>query len=151
MDYVMVPVPEEHVVDVMQHVARLVARASVIPWDDESLVELFEEVDEISRSVLSFVARAATSGKDISEEDVAQSIELNVRELRSIVRDINEVAARDKREPVLALREASVVLRNGRTVQRRMFSMNEGVARSIKAHERSTLGGAPGAPTDAQE
>jgi hypothetical protein len=151
MDYVMVPVPEEHVVDVMQHVARLVARASVIPWDDDALVELFDEVDEISRSVLSLVARSATAGKDTSEEDVAQAIELNVRELRTIVRDINEVATRDKREPVMALREASVVLRNGRTVQRRMFSMNESVARSIKAHERSTLGGAPGAPADAQE
>jgi hypothetical protein len=151
MEYVMVPVPEEHVVDVMQHVARLVARASVIPWDDEALIELFDEVDEISRSVLSIVARSATSGKDVSEEDVAQSIELNTRELRSIVRDINEVATRDKREPVLALRDASVVLRNGRTVQRRMFSMNEGVARMIKAYERSSLGGAPGAPADAPE
>jgi len=146
----MVPVPEEHVVDVMQHVARLVARASVIPWDDDALVELFEEVDEISRSVLSIVARSATAGKDISEEEVAQAIELNVRELRTIVRDINEVATRDKREPVLALRDASVVLRNGRTVQRRMVSMNEGVARAIKAYERSSLGGPPG-PADAQE
>jgi enolase len=151
MDYVMVPVPEEHVVDVMQHVARLVARASVIPWDDDSVVELFEEVDEVSRSVLSVVARSATSGKDASEEDVAQAIELNVRELRTIVRDINEVAQRDKREPVLALRDASVVLRNGRTVQRRMFSMNESVARSIKAYERSSLGGAPGAAEGAPE
>jgi hypothetical protein len=151
MEYVMVPVPEEHVVDVMQHVARLVARASVIPWDDEALVELFEEVDEISRSVLSVVARSATAGKDVTEEDVAQAIELNVRELRTIVRDINEVATRDKREPLLAMRDASVVLRNGRTVQRRMVSMSEGVARSIKAHERASLGGAPDAPADAPE
>jgi hypothetical protein len=45
----------------------------------------------------------------------------------------------------------SVVLRNGRTVQRRMFNMNEAVARSIKAHERSSLGGAPGAAGDAPE
>jgi dsDNA-specific endonuclease/ATPase MutS2 len=151
MDYVMVPVPEEYVVDVMRHVARLVARASVIPWDDESLVDLFEEVDEVSRTVLSLVARNASSGKDVSEEDVAQAVELNVRELRSIVRDINEVATRDKREPALALREVPVVLRNGRTVQRRMFTMNEAVARSIKAHERSSLGGSPSVAADPPE
>lgn len=147
----MVPVPEEHVVDVMQHVARLVARASVIPWDDEGVQELFDEVDEASRSVLSLVARSAASGKDVSEEDAAKAIELNVREVRSIVRDINEVAQRDKREPVLALREASVLLRNGRTVQRRMFSMSDAVARAIRAHERASLGGLPDAPGDTPE
>jgi transcription initiation factor IIE alpha subunit len=151
MDYVMVPVPEEHVVDVMQHVARLVARASVVPWDDAGVEELFDEVDEASRSLLSLVARATTSGKELSDEDAAAQLELNLREIRSIVRDIHEVSQRNKREPILALREASVMLRNGRTVQRRLFAMTDTVARAVRAHERASLEQPPAAPTDTTE
>jgi len=140
VDYVMVPVPEEHVVDVMMHIARLVARASVVPWTDESVAELFDEVDEASRSVLSLVARSAIAGKELSDEDAADALELNVREVRAIARDINETAQRDKREPVVALRETPVVLRNGRTVQKRLFVMADPVARAIRSHERASLG-----------
>jgi len=141
MDYVMVPVPEEHVVDVMQHVARLVARASVVPWDDESVAELFDEVDEASRSVLSLAARSISAGKDLSDEDAAKALELNVREIKAIVRDLQDNATRDKREPLVALRDATVVLRNGRSVQKRLFTMSEPMARAIRAHERASLGG----------
>src|SRR3954454_8446572 len=98
MDYVMVPVPEEHVVDVMTHIARLVARASVVPWTDDAVAELFDEVDEACRSVLSLVARNTVADKDLSDEDAADALELNVREVRAIVRDVNEVAQRGKRE-----------------------------------------------------
>jgi hypothetical protein len=140
MDYVMVPVPEEHVVDVMQHVARLVARASVVPWDDESVAASFDEVDEASRSVLSLAARSVATNKDLSDEDAAKALELSVREIRAILRDLLDVAQRERREPLVALREASVVLRNGRTVQKRLFTMTDSVARSIRAHERASLG-----------
>jgi hypothetical protein len=147
VDYVMVPVPEEHVVDVMLHVARLVARASVVPWTDEAVTELFDEVDEVSRSLLSLVARSTTAGKDLSDEDAAKSLELKTRDVRAITLDLNEAAQQEKRQPLVALRDASVVLRNGRTVQKRLFTMTESVARTIRAHERSTLDSERGAPT----
>lgn len=149
VEYVMVPVPEEHVVDVMMHIARLVARASVVPWTDEAVAELFDDVDEASRSLLSFVARSAIAGKDVSDEDAADKLELNVREVRAIARDVNEVAQRDKREPLLALRETPVVLRNGRTVQKRLFVVAEPVARAIRSHERAGLREEPDAPAGA--
>lgn len=145
MDYVMVPVPEEHVIDVMLHVARLVARASVVPWTDDAVAELFDEVDEASRSLLSLVARSTTASKDIGDEDAAKTLELNVREVRAIVSDINVLAQRGKREPLLALRDVSVVLRNGRTVEKRLFTMADTVARAIRAHERASLD-APSGP-----
>lgn len=147
MDYVMVPVPEEHVVDVMQHVARLVARASVGPWDDEAIALVFEEVDEACRSLLSLAARSTTANKDLTDEDAATSLELNVREIKGIVRELQEVSVREKREPIVALREATVTLRNGRSVQKRLFTMTEPVARSLRAYERASLGDlAPEAP-----
>jgi hypothetical protein len=151
MEYVMVPVPEEHVVDVMTYIARLVTRASVVPWTDEAITELFDEVDEASRSLISLVARRTTAAKDLSDEDAAASLELNVREVRAIMRDVNEVAQRDKREPILALRDTSVVLRNGRTMQKKMFVMAEPVARTVRAHERASLGEERSAPAATAE
>lgn len=148
MDYVMVPVPEEHVVDVMQHVARLVARASVMPWDDTSVADVFDEVDEATRSLISLAARNILAAKDLTDEDAATSLELNVREIRAIVRDVQEVSTREKREPLVSLRDTTVVLRNGRSVQKRVFAMSEPVARAVRAHERASLGGGSEEPTD---
>jgi hypothetical protein len=149
----MVPVPEEHVVDVMKHVARLVARSSVVPWDDASIEALFDEVDEASRSVLSLAARSTSAGRELTDEEAATSLELNVREVRAIVRDLQDSAAQQSRAPLLALRDATVVLRNGRSVQKRMFVMSDDAARTIRAHERASLGDlapsdAPGADPD---
>lgn len=151
MDYVMVPVPEEHVVDVMLYIARLVARASVVPWTDEAVAELFDEVDEPSRSVLSLVARATTAEKELSDEEAAETLELKVREVRSIVRDINEIATRSKHEPMLSLRETPVVLRNGRSVVKRLFTMTEPVAKAIRSYERTSLGKKAVVPADSAE
>ena len=131
--------------------ARLVAKASVVPWTDDSVAELFDEVDEASRSVLSLVARSTGASKELNDEEAADSLELNVREVREIVRDITEIGNRTKREPMLALRDASVVLRNGRTVQRRLFVMTDSVARAIRAHERTSLGGERSAPAEPTE
>jgi hypothetical protein len=139
MEYVMVPVPEELVVDVMQHVARLVARASVVPWTDEAVQQHFDDIDEAGRSLMSLVARATVAGKDLSDEDAADALELSVREARAIMREVNDVALREGREPLLALRETMVTLRNGRTVSKQIFTMAEPVARMVRAHERASL------------
>jgi hypothetical protein len=119
-----------------------------VPWDDEAVADLFDEGDEAARSLLSLVARTTVAGKELSDEDAAQQLELNVREVRAIVRDVNDAAQRTKREPLLALREATVVLRNGRSVQRRIFAMVEPVARAIRAHERASLDREAGSPTE---
>ena len=44
MPYVMVPVPEEHVQDVMQFILREVARASLEAWDEESVEDMVLEM-----------------------------------------------------------------------------------------------------------
>ena len=66
MPYVMVPVPEEHVEDVMQYILRALSRAAIVPWDDESIAEVYEQVDEApgrcwrSRPALRSRARTST-------------------------------------------------------------------------------------------
>jgi hypothetical protein len=139
MEYVMVPVPEEHVVDVMVYIARLTARTSVEPWTSDAVEEFFDEIDEASRSLVSIVARATVTDKELSDEDAATALELSPREIRAILREINELARREKREPLLAIREATVVLRNGRSVVKRLFSMNDPVARMVRSHERASV------------
>ena len=63
MEYVMVPVPEDLVVDVMQYIARLVTRAAVVPWDKESVGDHFDEIEEAGRALLSYVARSHRRGQ----------------------------------------------------------------------------------------
>ena len=144
MDYVMVPVPEDLVVDVMQHVARLVAQASAVAWDEDAAASFFDSVDESERSLLAIVARHVVADKDLSEEDAATSLELPVREVRSIVRDLAQTAKTENRRPIVALREVTTVLRNGRSVERRLLVMDSQIARTIRAHGRRSSAG-PGA------
>ena len=76
MPYVMMPVPEEFVEEVMQFILRATARRAITPWDAESITRLYDEVDEGSRSLLAFVARAAASGEELAAADAARRIQL---------------------------------------------------------------------------
>ena len=102
MEYVMVPVPDEYVVDVMQYVARLVARASVVPWTKEAVEEFFEDLEEIESglAVASWPAPSCRRRTSASEE-AAEALELSEREIRAITREINEAAKRNKYEPLI--------------------------------------------------
>ena len=139
MEFVMVPVPEDHVVDVMQYVARLVARASIRPWEREDVERFFAESDEASRSLLSAVARVAVADKDITEEQVAEQLELNVREIRAIMREINDRSRDADHDGLLAVRETTVSLPNGRNAPRRLLTIAEPLARMVRAAERAEM------------
>ena len=93
MPYVMVPVPEEHVVEVMQHVTKLIQKASREPWDMDAIEDLFFEADEGVRSLLSVVASATLKGEDITASEVARALELKLRDLGPIQAPITEAAA----------------------------------------------------------
>ena len=54
-------------------------RASLEPWDSESVSRLFTDVDELTRSLLSVVARAASAGKELTERDAGDLLELSAR------------------------------------------------------------------------
>ena len=139
MPYVMVPVPEEHVQDVMQFILREVSKASLEPWDDESISQLFHDVDEASRSLLAYIARASTSGKDMTEAQAADMMQLRQREVVGIVRDLNERATKANRPAVLLMRTVTETLPNGRTTEKRVISTSEDVAPLVRAAERTEL------------
>jgi hypothetical protein len=143
MPYVMVPVPEEHVQDVMQFILREVAKASLEPWEEDSVTQLFHEVDEESRSLLAYAARAAVTGKEISEAEAADLMQLRQREMAGIIRDLNERASKANRSPLLTTRTVTEQLPNGRTVDKRVLWMSEEVAPLVHNAECAELADVP--------
>jgi hypothetical protein len=139
MPYVMVPVPEEHVQDVMQFVLREVAKSSLEPWDEKSISEFFHDIDEESRSVLAYAARATISGKELSEADAADLLQLRQREMAGIMRDLNERAVKANHANLLSTRTITETLPNRRTVEKRVLWMSEDLASLVHSAERAEL------------
>jgi hypothetical protein len=143
MPYVMVPVPEEHVQDVMQFVLREVAKASLEPWDEKSVSELFHNVDEESRSLLAYAARATISGKELSEAEAADLMQLRQREMAGIMRELNERATKANHPVLVSARTVTETLPNGRTAEKRVVWMTEELAPLVRDAERAELAGVP--------
>jgi hypothetical protein len=143
MPYVMVPVPEEHVQDVMQFVLREVAKASLEPWDEESVSKLFHEVGEEGRSLLAYAARAVVGGKEFSEAEAAALLQLRPREMAGLVRDINERAAQANRPNLVFTRIVTETLPNGGKLDKRVLSMSDELAPLVHNAERAELADVP--------
>jgi hypothetical protein len=137
MPYVMVPVPEEHVEQVMQFVLRAIARASIKEWDAGAVEELWGEVDEATRSLLAFVARATLEGAQLADAEVAGRIQMSTRETIGILNDLNVTTRADDRDNLITTRVVDERLPNGRVASRRMFVMDGAVAELIGAAERA--------------
>jgi hypothetical protein len=141
MPYVMVPVPEEHVEDVMQYILRALSRAAIVPWNEESIAEVYEGVDEVSRSLLAFTARSALEGKDLHDADAAKLIQLTAREISGVMNEL-AVLARDRERPALiSSRTVQERLPNGRVNDKRVLLMDLDVAELVSAAERAELSG----------
>ncbi|MEJ7582490.1 MAG: hypothetical protein WKF43_00090 [Acidimicrobiales bacterium] len=139
----MVPVPEEHVTAVMQQILHIVARAAVEPWDEASLVTLFLETDEPTRSVLSLVARSVLAGKQLTDEEAAARTELVLREVLGIAREVNDVARIGGRPVLITTPTVSETLPNGRIREKRVLGMTSEVAELVRAAERTERAASP--------
>jgi hypothetical protein len=139
MPYVMVPVPEEHVESVMQFVIRAVARSSLEPWDEPAVTELYHRVDEVSRSLVAFVARAAADGKELDVSEAARQIQMTPREVSGIVNDLGALNRDENRPTLITMRTIQERLPNGRTMDRRVLGMEPEVADLVQAAERTEL------------
>jgi hypothetical protein len=140
MPYVMVPVPEEHVEDVMQFILRAIARASILPWDEESLAQTYhDDIDETSRSLLAFVARAEAEGKELDTLTAARQIQMTPREVNGILNEMQTLVRDANRPPIVSVRVASERLPNGRVTEKRVLTMESDVADLVRAVERAEL------------
>jgi hypothetical protein len=137
MPWVMVPVPEEHVQDVMEYVIRTATRAQLEDWDLESAQDVFVKIDEACRSLLSIAARASAAGKQLRDQEAADFIQLNVREMVGIIREVNEAANAANRPPLLNTTTINEELPNGRLREQRVIVMAPTVARLFRTAERA--------------
>jgi len=141
MSYVMVPVPEEHVEAVMQFVLRAIARANIEAWTEESVTEVYGEIDEASRSLLAVVARLAASGDAVDAAEAARQIQLNQREAVGIVNELNALTRDRNRPSLMTLRTVTERLPNGRTKARRVIDVEPEIADLVRAAEKAELAG----------
>lgn len=143
MPYVMVPVPEEHVEEVMQFMLRAMAKANQTPWDRESIDELFAEIDEFSKALLGTVARAVEAETELFEEDATRAVQLNPRETSAIIRELNDRARDLNRPSLLGRRPVNETLPNGRVMERNAIFMEADIAPLVVEAEKADLAGSP--------
>ena len=139
MPYVMMPVPEEHVEAVMDFVLRAMARASIVPWDAESIAEVFDEIDEASKSILSFVSRSVLADKDLPERELATMMQLGPREVAGIMNELVNRSRNVNRPNLVASRTLSERLPNGRTRDARVYFMDVDIAQLVHDAEQAEL------------
>lgn len=143
MPYVMVPVPEEHVEEVMQFMLRSMTRAAQEEWDQEHVTRIFGEVDELSKTLLAHVARATVEGREVFESDAAAAVQLSPREAAGIVRELNELAREENRPAMIFRRPTTEVLPNGRTIEKVAIVVEEEVAPLVIEAEKVDLAANP--------
>ncbi len=139
MPYVMMPVPEEHVEEVMEFILRAIAKASIEAWDADSITSLYNEVDEATRSLLAFVARDAADGGELVDAEAARRIQMTVRETAGIMNELNTLTRETNRPILIHVRLVSERQVNGRTTDRRVLQMDPDVAGFIRAAEQAEL------------
>jgi hypothetical protein len=136
MPYVLVPVPEEHVVEIMSYVIRLVNRASIKEWDEAAAATFFRDTDEAGRSLLSIVARGVLAGKELTDQQAADFIQLSGRETLGVVREVNDRAKEASHpQPILVI-PVTEELPNGRTREKRALTMMPPLAHMVRDAER---------------
>jgi len=133
----MVPVPEEHVSQVMRMVVRLTDNApeSLQPWDEDAVAQLFAEVGEPARALLSYLAHQSRAGKELRPKDVADGLHREQSDVPGIIGPLNRHCHRAKRPPPVESRSVTVTSRLGKPVRRRTLVMHEDIATMIRAAE----------------
>ena len=139
MSYVMMPVPEGQVQDVMQYVLRLINQASIEPWDESSVTDFFDSVDEPTRTLLSAVAAATLRDEPLRESEAVSAIQMNRREMIGMMREVNDLARDAGRQTLVKARTVEEELANGRTREVRVLAMADDVARYVVEADRRHL------------
>ena len=141
MPYVSVPVPEEHVEDVMRFILRAMARASMLSWDEESFADLWGDTDELGRALLAFVARATLEDVDLTDREAAEKVQVRPREVHALAAELAQESQRRRRPAIVTTQMVEDELPNGRIVEVRVLLMDAEVARFVAEAERAELAG----------
>jgi hypothetical protein len=125
MPFVMVPVPEEYVTDVMQLVVdmtRGAPRQDGAQPDGPTIEKFFLDADEASRSLLSAIARGVLGGAAVTDDYAAGVLQCEIQDTVAIIEQINATSERAGMPALI-------------TRQNHLLSMPADVARTIRAAE----------------
>ena len=141
MPYVMVPVPEEHVLEVLATVLRLAARQShdepPKSWDQQAVTRLFRKANEPTRGLLSYLAHPKRAGTEFIPPDIAAALELETSEVSGLLGPLNREFRRANRVPLFESRVHPETSPRGRTLRRRRLMMREENARMVRDAEQA--------------
>jgi hypothetical protein len=141
MPYVMVPVPEEHVLEVMATVLRLAARRSHDEppqgWDQKTVTEFFGKANEPTRGLLAYLADPKRAGAEFIPPDIAAALELETSEVSGLLGPLNREFRRRNLVPLFESRVHPETSPSGRTLRRRRLMMREENARMVRAAEQA--------------
>jgi hypothetical protein len=141
MEFVMVPVPEEYVHDVTVLIHKLALQGTddepFEPWTDAAMGKFFLEADEETRSILSLTARGALADKRVTDQAVADFLQLSPRETVEIVGRLKEQLRRAQCMQLVEVEVVSVPTPSGRVRERRVLRMRKDLARLVRNAERA--------------
>jgi hypothetical protein len=141
MPYVMVPVPEEHVLEVMAMVLRLAARQShdepPRAWEQDAVNDFFAKANEPTRGLLSFLAHPKRAGKEFIPPEIAEALELEASEVSGLLGPLNREFRRANRMPLFESRVHLETTAKGRTLKRRRLMMGAEHAEMVRAAEQA--------------
>jgi hypothetical protein len=138
MRYVLVPVPSEFVLDVMRWVLfRATEEDSEGSVRDAArLKNLFVDTDDLTRAVLTLVARRTLDDQPLTLTEAAEELEQEADSIRACLRRVNSMALGGGRELVAVATEPAVgpLGKRGKVAYLRM---RPGHARAVRSLESS--------------
>jgi hypothetical protein len=139
MDYVMVPVPEELVAQVELFMFQLRGRGKVAQWDDGAMGRHLLALADEPRAVLSAVAAGVVADNPVDSAQLAEEMQVSVRELFGLVMEANDVTVAPYAGALIFARRIQVDDGAGGTRGVRALHMLSGQAHAVRAQE-SILG-----------
>jgi hypothetical protein len=141
MPYVMVPVPEEYVTQVMQLVIDMTkgtAETDSQQWGETAIETFLIQADDATRSLVSLLAKNALEGRDVTDQAAADFLQLSMRDTVALLREVNERAGDAGLPPLVELTTATTPIASGQAREVRVLSLPEEVARFVQARAGST-------------
>ena len=139
--FVMVPVPEALIHDVVQLIHKLNLQGgvagSIDVWDQAAMEQYFLAADEDIRSFLSVVARGTLAGKRVTDQMAADFMQLGMRDTFEVARRIRDSVSSARRVQLVEMETIEETLPSGRIRHRRILTMQPDHARMIRVAERA--------------
>jgi hypothetical protein len=132
MEYVMVPVPEEHADAVITYMRWNVGKPPPFPLDEEAVTRVLGEFDEPCLQVLGLVANATIQDEEITVAAVALTMDVSERTVVGIASEINNLVPAAGGPPIVLLfRVATYPPPTGGVWATKAFVMSDDVANLI--------------------